>query len=364
MSTRIVVGIAAVALASLACDGRVLGGGSSNASSVSSDGTGGGGSGSASGVAGAGGSGSGGSTGSGAGGGANGGGGGPEGDDAVRGAGYVTLISDDVEGTSCCSSYTVHAFFYRGALAHTGACARHTVGSCTYDPCVPMADLIRGDPPREGFPSPGAIVVSGDAMSPASVTLTPIADGSYPDLTVDTKAWNGGDAIALQWAASSGGDQFPAMNQVLIAPAYATLTKSSVPASVLGFSSVDRGTDLKFSWSMQGPSDPADRIVFRMRGSDFDASQSPTPTEHQVRCEFDPSAGAGVVPGELLAQMPDSSASYDMVSSRWLDVIGTTDASGGEWQIRYELASNVRDSSQIFVAGAVMFVDPLQAAVR
>jgi hypothetical protein len=230
-----------------------------------------------------------------------------------------------VSGVQLAQASTVSAFFVESAGGTGNSnCTETTQGPCTVEDCTlggggsGTGGAGAGGAPAA--PNAGVITLTGGVRN---VTLTPLANGTYPvDTEASTQLFTGGESITM---AGAGAD-VPSFSQAVTAPSLIDLT---APTFVTGNLTVDTTSDLVLSWT--GGS--TGTTFLRLTGSD--ASSLVT-----VECEFDASAGTGTAPTAALSPLQGLSNGTASINN-----LGTETISAGDWQVLLSLSVMASQSS-------------------
>lgn len=195
-----------------------------------------------------------------------------------------------------------------------------TVGACS----VMGWGVGFGGGEAVALPSAGVITLtSGDEM----LSITPWKGGLYAGATIAQPLWQPGGAVHIAGA----GDEVPGFQVTLEAPPRARIT-SLAPGPV----TIDVAEGLTLAWV---PVAGGRTIV------DFDDSAA---TEH-IRCDFDASAGTGVVPAIALAHLPPGKGTLAVSSHILAPVVE------GDWTIHVDLSTSAANSDGERAVYAVTF---------
>ena len=150
----------------------------------------------------------------------------------------------------------------------------------------------------------------------------------------------GGESIALAWAHFPGSTTQAGGSFVAETPPYVTLSPGSAFAD--STSTLDRTADLTFSWTSDTAPASTDLL-----GVYFDSGST------QIGCNFDASAGTGVVPAAALQALSAGAGSFDIHSKR---VAGEnlTAADGSTWSFGFNVDAYARASYGV-ATGKVTF---------
>jgi hypothetical protein len=149
-------------------------------------------------------------------------------------------------------------------------------------------------------------------------TIEPESDGDYASATFAAAPWmTGGGSITVEWAHFPGSTTEAGGTLVAQTPPYVTLSPGSPFADPP--STVDRSADLTFSWTSDTAPSSGDLLgVYLDSGS------------IQVGCNFDVSAGSGVVPAAVLQALGAGPGSFDIHSKHSIGE-NLTAANGSTW---------------------------------
>jgi hypothetical protein len=159
-------------------------------------------------------------------------------------------------------------------------CTGTTSGACTYFSCSSSTTPV-------GL-SAGTLVISGGSI-PTSVTISPDADNMY-SYEAQGALFTAGQTLSV----SASGATVPAFGPVsLVAPGLPILVS---PANVGGTYTIPTSVDLAVAWS-GGEAGAVMMLEGTLQGS-----------LNYFECEWDASAGAGVVPQAVLAGLAGQSS--------------------------------------------------------
>jgi hypothetical protein len=197
-------------------------------------------------------------------------------------------------GSTTGASFTLDAEFLRPGAT---SCATYTIGACTINPCLTPPPSVKGSD----------VTTAGQVTFVTSTTtesLDPESDGDYATGRFDAAPWAaGGDSITVEWAHFPGSTTQAGGSLVAHAPPYVALSPGSALADAAG--TLDRTADLTFSWTSDTEPTSTDYL-----GVYFDSGAT------QVGCNFDVSAGTGVVPAAALRVLGAGPGSFDIHSKR------------------------------------------------
>jgi|HubBroStandDraft_5_1064220.scaffolds.fasta_scaffold215250_2 hypothetical protein len=234
-------------------------------------------------------------------------------------------------GNASGPSFTLDAEFLRpGAVS----CATSTIGACTINPCLSPPPSVTGS----DVTNAGQVTV---ATSTTTQAIEPQSDGDYATQTFDAAPWMaGGESITLAWAHFPGSTTQPGGTFVAETPAYVTLSPGSPFADAT--STLDRTADLTFSWTSDTAPASTDLV-----GVYFDSGST------QVGCNFDASAGTGVVPAAALQALGAGAGNFDIHSKRSISE-SLTAADGSTWSFGFNVDACARTSYGV-ATGKVTF---------
>jgi hypothetical protein len=250
---------------------------------------------------------------------------------ALGSAGF--WIKSSVPATSSMggASFTLNAEFLRPGAS---SCMTSTIGACTIDPCLTPPPSITGS----------AVTTAGQVTVVTSTTteaIEPESDGDYPSMTFGGSPWvAGGESITVEWAYFPGSPTQAGGSFVTETPPYVTLSPGSPLADPTD--TVDRSADVTFLWTSDGAPASTDLV-----GVYFDSG----PT--QVGCNFDASAGTGVVPAAALQALGAGPGSFDIHSKRPTDE-NLTATDGSTWSFGFNVDAFARTAYGV-ATGKVMF---------
>jgi hypothetical protein len=236
-------------------------------------------------------------------------------------AGFWIKSSVPAAGNTSGEWFTLDAEFLRPGAT---SCATSTIGACTINPCLSPPPSVMGS----DVTNAGQVTV---VTSTTTAALEPESNGDYPTQTFDVAPWMaGGESITIAWAHFPGATNQAGGTFVAETPPYVTLSPGSPFADPT--STLDRTADLTFSWTSDTAPASTD-----MLGVYFGSGST------QVGCNFDASAGTGVVPAAALRALGAGAGSFDIHSKR-----GTgedlTAADGSTWSFRFNVDAYARTS--------------------
>ncbi len=197
-------------------------------------------------------------------------------------------------GSAAGASFTLDAEFLRPGAT---SCATTTIGACTINPCSRPPPSVEGS----DVTSAGTVTFVTSTITEA---IEPESDGDYATARFDTAPWAAGDeSITVEWAHFPGTTTQAGGSLLAQTPPYVTLSPGSAFADAVA--TQGRTADLTFSWTTDGAPTSAD-----MLGVYFDSGST------QVGCDFDVSAGTGVVPAAALQSLGAGAGSFDIHSKR------------------------------------------------
>ncbi len=251
--------------------------------------------------------------------------------DPLGAAQFWVKSSVPAAGGTTSPSFTFDAEFLRPGAS---SCGTSTVGAATVDPCLSPPPSVDGS----DVTSAGKVTVSTSTISEA---IEPSSVGDYATGTFDTAPWTAGDTpITIGWAQFPGTTTGPGGTFVATSPPYVTLSPGS-PLAV-PTTTIDRNTDLTFSWTTEGVPASGDQL-----GVYFDSGST------QVGIDFDLSAGTGVVPAAALQALSAGSGTFDIHSKRSSDE-KTTAPDGSTWSFTFNIDAFARASYGV-ASGKVTF---------
>jgi hypothetical protein len=197
-------------------------------------------------------------------------------------------------GSTSGASFTLDAEFLRPGAS---SCATYMIGACTINPCLTPPPTVKGSD----------VTTAGEVTFVTSTTtaaLEPESDGDYATGTFDAAPWAaGGDSLTVEWAHFPGTTTQAGGTLVAQTPPYVALSPGSPLADSAG--TLDRSADLTFSWTSDTVPTSTDYL-----GVYLDSGST------QVGCNFDVSAGTGVVPTAALQALGAGAGSFDIHSKR------------------------------------------------
>jgi hypothetical protein len=199
-------------------------------------------------------------------------------------------------GSTTGASFTFDAEFLRPGAT---SCATYVIGACTINPCLAPPPSVKGS----DVTSAGPLTV---VTASTTASIEPEGDGDYETGTFDAAPWAlGGDSITVQWAHFPGSTS-QAAGGALVAqtPPYVSLSPGSPFADPTD--TLDRSADLTFSWTSNSAPTNTDYL-----GVYFDSGST------QIGCNYDVSAGTGVVPTAALQVLGAGKGSFDIHSKRY-----------------------------------------------
>jgi hypothetical protein len=197
-------------------------------------------------------------------------------------------------GSTTGASFTLDAEFLRPGAT---SCATSTIGACTINPCLLPPPSVKGS----NVTSAGTVTI---VTSTTTEALEPESDGDYATGKFDAAPWAVGDeSLTVEWAHFPGTTTQAGGSLIAQTPPYVTLSPGSLFADAVA--TLDRTADLTFSWTSD--SAPTSRDLL---GVYFDSGST------QIGCNFDVSAGAGVVPAAALQALGAGAGSFDIHSKR------------------------------------------------
>jgi hypothetical protein len=229
------------------------------------------------------------------------------------------------------ASFSLDASFIRPGAT---SCATTTIGACTIDPCFsPVSSRAGSDVTDVGQ----VTLVS----STATGAIEPQSDGTYATRTFVGVPWmTGGDSLTLGWTHFPGSTSQAGGTLALETPPYVTLSSGSPFADPT--STLARTGDLTFSWTSDSPPASADNVsVYLVSGST------------QVGCNFDASAGTGVVPAAALQSLDAGAGTFDVHSKRFTGQHMAA-ADGSTWAFGFNVDAIARTSDGLAL-GTVTF---------
>lgn len=177
--------------------------------------------------------------------------------------------------------------------------------------------------------------------STTSEAIEPESDGDYATQSFDAAPWMaGGESITVAWAHFPGSTTQAGGTFVAETPPYVTLSPGSPFADPT--STLDRTADLTFSWTSDTAPESTDYL-----GVYFDSGST------QVGCNFDASAGTGVVPAAALQTLGAGAGSFDIHSKR-INGESLTATDGSTWSFGFNVDALARTSYGV-AAGKVTF---------
>jgi hypothetical protein len=234
-------------------------------------------------------------------------------------------------GSSDGASYKREASF----TTATAACVSTRLGACTVNPCY--APSSQGD---VTVPNVGEIALGGAEMAPYG--LMPAPNGSYAnDVTEGKPPWEtGGEAVTVTWAHLPGDPTQPGGTMTSASPPYIELS----PEGTFGVavSGLSRAEDLVLSWTSDSVPSVLDQVLV-----DLDSGST------QVVCEFDASAGTGIVPQSVLSFLSAGVGTYDVHSKEYTSV-RLSRANGGQWDVGLNVDAHARTSDGL-AFGSITF---------
>jgi hypothetical protein len=246
-------------------------------------------------------------------------------------AGFWIKSSVPAAGNASGPSFTLDAEFLRPGAA---SCATSTIGACTINPCLSPPPSVTGS----DVTNAGQVTV---ATSTTTQAIEPQSDGDYATQTFDAAPWMaGGESITLAWAHFPGSTTRPGGSFVAETPPYVTLSPGSPFADAT--STLDRTADLTFSWTSDTAPASTDLV-----GVYLDSGST------QVGCNFDASAGTGVVPAAALQALGAGAGSFDIHSKRSTSE-NMTAADGSIWSFGFNVDACARTSYGV-ATGKVTF---------
>jgi hypothetical protein len=228
-------------------------------------------------------------------------------------------------------SFTLDAEFLRPGAT---SCATSTIGACTINPCLSPPPSVTG----ADVTSAGQITV---VTSTTTAAIDPASDGDYATQTFDAAPWMaGGESITVGWAQFPGSTAQAGGTFAAQTPPYLTLSPGTPFADAT--STLDRTADLTFLWTSDTAPASTDLL-----GVYFDSGST------QVGCNFDASAGTGVVPAAALQALGAGAGSFDIHSKRPAHQ-NLTAADGSTWSFAFNVDAYARTSYGV-AAGKVTF---------
>jgi hypothetical protein len=234
-------------------------------------------------------------------------------------------------GSTSGGSFTVAAEFLRPGAT---SCATSTIGACTINPCLSPPPAVTGSDVTDA----GQVTV---VTSTTTAAIEPETDGDYATQTFDVAPWMaGGESITVAWAHFPGSTTQTGGTFVAGTPPYVTLSPGSPFADPT--STLDRTADLTFSWTSDTAPASTDLL-----GVYFDSGST------QVGCNFDASAGTGVVPAAALQTLGAGAGSFDIHSKR-VTSENLTAGDGSTWSFGFNVDAYARTSYGV-ATGKVTF---------
>jgi hypothetical protein len=246
-------------------------------------------------------------------------------------AGFWIKSSVPAAGNMTGASFTLDAEFLRPGAA---SCATSTIGACTINPCLSPPPSVTGS----DVTNAGQVTI---VTSTTTEAIEPESDGDYATQTFDAAPWMaGGESITVAWAHFPGSTTQAGGTVVAETPPYVTLSPGSPFADPTG--TLDRTADLTFSWTSDTAPASTDLL-----GVYFDSGST------QVGCNFDASAGTGVVPAAALQTLGAGAGSFDIHSKRSTsETLAAGD--GSTWSFGFNVDASARTSYGV-AAGKVVF---------
>lgn len=246
-------------------------------------------------------------------------------------AGFWIKSSVPAAGNTSGGSFTLDAEFLRPGAT---SCATSTIGACTINPCLSPPPSVTGSD----------VVNAGQVTVVTSTTtgaIEPESDGDYATQTFEVPPWMaGGESITVAWAHFPGSTTQAGGTFVAQTPPYVTLSPGSPFADPT--STLDRTADLTFSWTSDTAPASTDLL-----GVYFDSGST------QVGCNFDASAGTGVIPAAALQTLGAGEGSFDIHSKRSTGE-NLTAADGSTWSFGFNVDAYARTSYGV-ATGKVTF---------
>ncbi len=234
-------------------------------------------------------------------------------------------------GSTTGASFTIDAQFLRPGAT---SCATSAIGACTINPCLTPPPSVTGSDVTDA----GRVTLMTARVTDA---IMPESQGDYATGKFDAVPWmTGGDSITLEWAHFPGSTTEAGGTLTAETPPYVTLSSGSPFADPT--STLDRTADLVFSWvSDTAPTSTDDLGVY------FDSGST------QVGCNFDASAGTGVVPAAALEALGAGAGSFDIHSKRYTSE-NLTAADGSTWNFGVNVDAAARTGYGV-ASGKVTF---------
>ena len=203
-------------------------------------------------------------------------------------------------------------------------CTSMTMGSCA-------ASILGPRPNAPAIASAGTLSVTGGAMP---LMQSPDGSGAYPIVRVSSPLWAGGESLSV----SASGGEVPPFATTLIAPGEMTVTSPAWPAG--GPTTIARADDLALAWNGSGVG-----VV------DVGLVGGSTATQAaEIHCRFPLSAGQGVVPAAMLANLPAGSSGALLIFA-----MTPTTLTEGAWSVDVSLESAAVDSHGASVSYSVTY---------
>jgi hypothetical protein len=246
-------------------------------------------------------------------------------------AGFWIKSSVPAAGATSSASFTLEAEFLRPGAT---SCATSTIGACTVNPCLTPPPSVTGS----DVTNAGQITV---ATSTTTDAIEPESDGDYATQTFDAAPWMaGGESVTVTWAHFPGSTTEAGGTFVAETPPYVTLSPGTPFADPT--STLDRSADVTFSWTSDTAPASTDRV-----GVYFDSGST------QVGCNFDASAGTGVVPAAALQALGVGAGSFD-IHSKHSGTEKLPAADGSTWSFGFNVDAFARTSYGV-AGGRVTF---------
>lgn len=205
-------------------------------------------------------------------------------------------------------------------------CMSMTMGSCA-------ASILGPRPNPPAIAAAGTISVTGGAMP---LMQSPDGSGAYPIVRVSSPLWMtaGGESLSV----SATGGEVPAFATTLIAPGEMTVTSPAWPAG--GPTTIARAADLTLAWNGSGVGVVDVGLV----------GGSAATQAAEIHCRFPLSAGQGVVPAAMLANLPAGSSGALLMFA-----MTPTTLTEGAWSVDVSLESAAVDGHGAPVSYSVTY---------
>jgi len=220
------------------------------------------------------------------------------------------------------SSTSMVSVFQKAA---SRSCMTATTDSCSALIFAPAA----GDAGMPALTDAGVLSVSGGAMP---IMQTPQSGGGYAPFHGTSPLWSGGESITV----SAAGGEVPAFAATTTAPGTATLTMPAAHPTTIA-----RTSDLSLSWNGSGIG--LVEVLLSAAAAGMPAVE--------VHCRYPLSAGHGVVPAAILANLPAGAMGAMVMTT----LTPQTVSAGGSWSVDLALETVAVDQSGAPVSSAVTF---------